>query len=39
MTSKEDVDSEPDDDEQQAGFVGDFFNVEAPEGSLDVGFI
>ncbi|KAJ7381448.1 tRNA (cytosine(34)-C(5))-methyltransferase [Desmophyllum pertusum] len=31
--------TEPDDDEQQAGFVGDILNLEAPEGSLDVGFI
>ena len=30
--------TEPDDD-QQTGFVGDILDVEAPQGSLDVGFI
>jgi len=31
--------TEPDDDQQQTGFVGDILEVEAPQGSLDVGFI
>ena len=30
---------ETDDDQQQTGFVGDILEVEAPQGSLDVGFI
>lgn len=38
-TSKEGKDNEPDGDEKQSGFIGDFLNVEPPEGSLDVGFI
>ncbi|PFX21833.1 tRNA (cytosine(34)-C(5))-methyltransferase-like [Stylophora pistillata] len=38
-TSKEGKDNEPDGDEKQPGFIGDFLNVEPPEGSLDVGFI
>lgn len=37
---KEDAEvTEPDDDQQQTGFVGDILNLEAPQGSLDVGFI
>lgn len=28
-----------DEEEQHAGFIGDVLNVDAPEGSLDVGFI
>ncbi|KAL9976465.1 hypothetical protein ACROYT_G013772 [Oculina patagonica] len=36
---KEDEVTQPNDDEQQAGFLGDILNLEAPEGSLDVGFI
>ena len=26
-------------DEEQAGYIGDILNMEAPEGSLDVGYI
>ena len=26
-------------EEQQAGFIGDILNLDAPEGSLDIGFI
>ena len=29
----------PHDDQQQTGFIGDILDVEAPQGSLDVGFI
>ena len=36
---KEDEVTQPNDDEQQTGFLGDILNLEAPEGSLDVGFI
>lgn len=35
----EEVRDKPADDEQQTGFIGDILNLEAPEGSLDVGFI
>ena len=28
-----------DEEEQHTGFIGDVLNVDAPEGSLDVGFI
>ena len=38
-TSKEDKDNEQGDDEKNLDFIGDFLNVEPPEGSLDVGFI
>ena len=38
-SSKEDKDNEQGDDEKNLDFIGDFLNVEPPEGSLDVGFI
>lgn len=38
-TSKEDKDDEQGNDEKNLDFIGDFLNVEPPEGSLDVGFI
>jgi len=36
---KEDAVDKPSEDEEQTGFIGDILNLEAPEGSLDVGFI
>lgn len=35
----DDAVDEPSEDQQQTGFIGDILNLEAPEGSLDVGFI
>lgn len=36
---REDAVATESDDDQQTGFVGDILDVEAPQGSLDVGFI